>query len=693
MKVHDTNQIRNVAVVGHGDAGKTSLVSALVYAAGAHNRLGKVDDGTTLTDFDEEEKERKISLASGLVQFEHKDHKINLIDTPGYADFIGDAHGGIRAADAVIAVVNGVDGVQVQTDRTWGWAREEGLVGMFVVNALDRERGDFDSVVSALQETFSRTAMPLAIPIGAEQELSGVISLLDMKAYPAPAEGSAGSKPGPIPGELEEAAQAARAALVEMVAEADEALMEAFFEKGDLDDEALRTGLRKAVAAGNIFPVLPSAATRMIGAHAILDAIVTVLPSPAERGDIKAQHPDSEEEITCSPDSSASPAMQVFKTIADQYGTLSVVRVFSGTVNADTSYQNFTRGSTPRFGTLLALTGREQTKVESAPAGDIVAIAKLKDVHTGDSLGEKNHPVAFAPIPFPEPIISFAIRPKNQGEDDKIATAIHRLAEEDPMIHFSHDAETGDQLLSGMGTEHVRVTVSKMEKRFGVAAALEAPKVPYRETIRKRSEITARHKKQSGGHGQFAECKISLEPNKGGGYEFIDKIFGGTISQGFRPAVDKGIQESMKKGPVAGFPVVDVKVTLLDGKEHSVDSSEMAFKVAGSMAFKEAMQKSIPVLLEPVMEILVTAPEDCMGDVMGDLSSRRGRVQGMDSQGSFQAIKAQVPMSEMLEYASALKSMTSDRGSYTMSFSHYDEMPAQMQEKIIAGSKTAEEAS
>jgi len=688
MKVYETNQIRNLVVLGHGDSGKTTMVSALLYAAGAVNRLGRVEDGTAVTDFDEEERERKISISSALVQVEHGDVKINLVDAPGYADFLGDVHAGVRAADAVLSVVHGVVGVQVQTNRTWQWAEDEGLGGMFVVSTLDRERGDFDAALASIRDTFSRAAVPLAIPIGAEHDLEGVVYLLDMKAYPKPAEGQAVAAPGPIPEAMQEAAQKARAALVEMVAEGDESLMEVFFDKGDLDEAALRAGLRKSVAARQIFPVMPAAATQMVGLAPILDAIASVLPSPADRDPRTGKHPDNDDEVICKPDPAEPTAMQVFKTISDQYGTLSLCRVFSGTVKGDTVFQNFTRDSSVRFGHVLALKGREHTQVSEVKAGDILAIAKLKDTHTGDSLGDKARPVVFPPIPFPQPIISFALTPKTLGEDEKIAAAVHRLADEDPIIRFTHDAETGDQLLAGMGTEHVRVTVSKMKKRFGVEADLHAPKVPYRETIKRKAEQMARHKKQTGGHGQFAECKILLEPQeRGGGYEFVDKIFGGSISQGYRPAVDKGIQETMRRGYIAGYPIVDIRVTLIDGKEHAVDSSEMAFKVAGSMAFKEAMAQCAPTLLEPVMEVAVTAPEDCMGDLMGDLSSRRGRVQGMEAQGRLQQIRAQVPMSEMLEYAPTLKSITSDRGSYTMTFSHYEEVPAQIQEKIVADSK------
>jgi len=693
MKVYDTNQIRNLAVVGHGHAGKTSLVSALLYAAGAVNRLGRVEDGTAVTDSDPEEHERKISIACGLAQFEHGGVKMNVIDTPGYGDFIGEARAGIRAADTVLSVVHGVAGPQVQTLRTWRWAEEEGLAGAFVVSLLDRERADFAKGVGSLQETFARGVVPVAIPIGAEHELGGVVNLLDMRAYLRPAEGATTGKVEAIPAGMETAAKAARAALVEMVAEADEALMEAFFAKGDLDDAALREGLRKGMAARQIFPAFPVSSTHLVGIQALLEVIAAVFPSPAARPPQRGKHADSGAEILCAADSAAPLALQVFKTISDQFGTLTLCRVFSGTLKHDSSVNNASRGTSTRFGHLLTLRGREQTAVDEARAGDIVAAAKLKDVHTGDSLGDKSRPVVFPSIPFPEAIISFAISAKNKGEDEKIAAAIHRLSEEDLTLHFYHHPETGDQLLSGMGTEHVRVTVSKMQKRFGVEAILRPPRIPYRETIKKKAETTARHKKQTGGHGQFAECKISLEPlPHGGGYEFVDEIFGGSISQNYRPSVDKGIQESARRGYLAGYPVVDIRVTLLDGKEHDVDSSDMAFKIAGSMAFKEAMAMCAPTLLEPVMHVSVAAPEEYMGDLMGDLSSRRGRVQGMEAQVGMQVIKAQVPMAEMLEYASTLKSITSDRGVYTMSFSHYEEIPVQFQEKVIAEARVAREA-
>jgi len=693
MKVYDTTQIRNLAIVGHGHSGKTSLVSALLYATGAVNRLGRVDDGTAVTDSDPEEHERKISIACGLAQFEHGGVKINLVDTPGYGDFIGEARAGIRAADTVVSVVHGVSGPQVQTLRTWRWAEQEGLAGAFVVNLLDRERADFGKVVSSLQETFARGAVPLAIPIGAEHEFVGVVNLLDMKAYLRPAEGAATGKVEAIPAGMEGAAKAARAALVEMVAEADEALMETFFANGDLDDAALRDGLKKSVAARQIFPVFPASAAHVVGIQALLEAIAAVFPSPAALPARIGKHAETGAEIACAADAAAPLALQVFKTISDQFGTLTLARVFSGTLKHDSNVNNASRNTSTRFGHLLALRGREQTAVEEIKAGDIVAAAKLKDVHTGDSLGDKNRPVVFPPIPFPEAIISFAISAKNKGEDEKIAAAIHRLGEEDLTIHFYHHPETGDQLLSGMGTEHVRVTVSKMQKRFGVEAVLRPPRIPYRETIKKKAETTARHKKQTGGHGQFAECKISLEPlPHGGGYEFVDDIFGGSISQNYRPSVDKGIQESARRGYLAGYPVVDIRVTLLDGKEHAVDSSDMAFKIAGSMAFKEAMALCAPTLLEPVMHVSVAAPEEYMGDLMGDLSSRRGRVQGMEAQNGMQVIKAQVPMAEMLEYASTLKSITSDRGVYTMAFSHYEEIPTQFQERVIAEARAAREA-
>jgi elongation factor G len=689
MKAYESTQLRNVTVLGHGDVGKTTLVSALLYGAGAVNRLGNVDDGTAVTDYDEEEQARKISLSSGIAYAEHGGVKINLVDTPGYANFIGHARGGVRAADTGAIVIHGVEGVQVQTDRVWRWAEDENLAIVFVVNMLDRERADFQEALSGIQDAFSRTAVPVAIPMGKEHDLAGVISLVDMKAYPSPASGSHTSKAVAIPGDLEEAAKEARAALVEMVAEGDEALMEKFFEAGDLEKEELQAGLRKAVQQRQLFPVLPAAATEMAGIQPLLDALIQLTPSPADMPPRKGTVPDSDEEVLGEADGPVS--LQVFKTLSDQFGTFSVFRVCSGTLKKDATLEQFTRGGHERFGNMLVIRGKEHTAVDTFHFGDIGAVAKLKNTHTGDSLGEKSRPVMFPAIAFPEPIISFAIEPKNKGDEDKIAQALHKLADEDPMIRFTHDAETGDQLVSGTGTEHVRVTVSKMQRRFGVEAVLHAPKVPYKETIRKPAEKTARHKKQSGGRGQFAECKIKIEPlPHGGGYEFVDKIFGGSISQGYRPAVDKGIQETAARGVLAGYPVVDFRVTLLDGKEHAVDSSEMAFKIAGSMAFKDCVAEARPTMLEPVMEVVVTAPEDCSGDLMGDLSSRRGRVQGMDALGKQQAIRAQVPMSEMLEYASTLKSITSDRGSYTMHFSHYDEVPGQIQEKLVAAAKAAE---
>ena len=485
---------------------------------------------------------------------------------------------------------------------------------------------------------------------------------------------------------MEEAANAARATLVEIVAEGDEVLMEKFFEGGDLDEEDLLQGLRKGVISRQIFPVVPMVATTMVGIHPLLETIVRLAPSPLDRPPMKAGVPDSEEEISCAPDPSAPVAIQVFKTVADQFGTFSVFRVFSGTLKKDASLDNFgERGGHERFGNLMLLNGKEHQAVDTLHVGDIGAVAKLKNSHTGDTLGDKSRPILFPAIPFPEPIISFAIEPKSKGDDEKIAQALHKLAQEDPMIRFKHDSETGDQLISGMGTEHVRITVNKIQRRYGVQAVLHAPKVPYKETIRRSAEKTARHKKQSGGRGQFAECKIKLEPlPHGAGYEFVDKIFGGSISQGYRPAVDKGIQETAARGVVAGYPFVDFRVTLLDGKEHAVDSSEMAFKVAGSLAFKECVAECKPTMLEPVMDVVVTAPEECSGDLMGDLSSRRGRVQGMDSMGKNQVIRAQVPMAEMLEYAPTLKSITSDRGSYTMALAHYDEVPREIQQKLVA---------
>jgi len=689
MKVYEVSEIRNVGMIGHGAAGKTSLTSALLFCSGAVSRLGKVENGTTVTDYDEEEIHRKVSISSSLCHCEWRKQKLNLIDTPGYGTFIASAKAALRVADAAVAVVCGVAGVEVQTEKAWSFADEFDLPRLLFINKLDRERSSHARALESIQARFGRAAVPLQIPMGSEKDFCGVVNLINLKALTWSRDESGKFEVGPVPSNLESEARAAREKLTEMVAEADEKLMEKFFEGGDLSEEDLRAGLKFAVWGRKVFPVLCGSALLNMGAQPLLDAVVDLLPSPADRGDVKGMDARTQAETVRRPTPDDPYSAFVFRTIADPFsGRISLFRVYSGTIRSDASVHNVTRGVAERFGSISLMQGKELIPVPEVRAGDIAAIPKLKETHTGDSLADKAHPILYKPVVFPEPSISFAIEPKSRGDEDKISSALARLSEEDPTIRVTRDPRTHELLISGTGELHVEVAVAKMRKKFGVEAILHPPKVPYLETIKGRGDAQGRHKKQTGGHGQFGDCKIRMEPlPRGSGFEFVDEIFGGAIPQNFRPAVEKGIQESRLKGYLAGFPVVDFRVILYDGSYHTVDSSEMAFKIAGSLAFKKAMEQARPTILEPIMNVAVETPEDFMGDILGDLNSRRGRVQGMDSQGTTQIVKAQVPMSEMLSYSSALKSITGGRGSYHMELSHYEEAPAQIQTKIIAEHK------
>jgi elongation factor G len=693
MKVFDTPDIRNIALIGHGDSGKTSLASALLYNSGAVNRLGKVDDGTATTDYDDEETERKISLQTSLAHLEWKHKKVNLIDTPGYAAFIADAEVAMSVADTALLLVESVSGVQVITERVFGYAERFQTPIMFVLSKLDRDNASFNRTLDAIHERFGRLAVPIQLPIGKEHDFVGVVNLLTMKACRFAQDGTGKMTQGDIPDDLKEKATESRAALVEMVAETDDALMEAFFEAGDLTDEQLLGGLKTAIVQRKIFPVLCSSATHLIGGQPMLDALVDLAPSPAEKGDAVGTNPKDQSEVSRPVASDQPVSAFIFKTVADPFaGKLSLLRVMTGTLKPDSSVINVGRdGVAERLGNLAILQGKQTTAIGELKAGDLGVIAKLKETQTSDTLAEPAHPILYAPVTFPEPAISYAVEPKSKGDEEKISTALARLMEEDPVLRVRRDARSAELLVSGTGQVHVEVALAKMKRKFGVEAVLHTPKVPYFETIKKKAaNIEGKHKKQSGGRGQFGVCVIDMEPlPQGGGFEFVDKIFGGSIPQNYRPAVEKGIKEAAERGWLAGSPVIDFRVTLTDGKYHNVDSSEMAFKIAGSLAFKEAMQKSRPTILEPIMQVEIVVPEENMGDIMGDLSSRRGKPQGMEAQGHNQIIKAQVPMSEMLDYASTLKSLTSDRGSYTMELDHYDEVPSQIQQKIIEEHRAA----
>ena len=691
MKVYDASNIRNVAVVGHSGSGKTQLVSAMLFGAKMVNRLGRVDDGTTVTDFDEEEIARKHTLSASTAFTEWRSTKINLIDTPGIGNFLSDTRAALRVADAALVVVDAVAGVEVQTEKVWGIAEEIGLPRLIVLNLLDRERASFDRALESVQGALGREVVPIQLPIGAEREFRGAVDLVAMQGVTFSDDGSGDASIGEVPGALSETADTAREALIEMVAEADEALMERFFEAGTLSQEELEGGLRTATRNRQVFPLVCTSAQANVGIGPLLDTIVSCLP-PAADHPLPATDPETGEPLSYDAGDGAPPAAFVWKTIADPFaGRITMFRVAAGALKADSTVHNVTQDGGERLGALAVMQGKTQHPVPELKAGDLGAVAKLKETHTNDTLAEKGSPVRFAPIAFAEPVLSYAIEPKSRGDEEKISGALQRLREEDPTIQYTRDPQTRQLLLSGQGQVHIEVTVAKLKRRFGVEVNLKLPRIPYRETILAATEAHGRHKKQSGGHGQFGDCKIRVEPlARGEDFAFVDEIFGGSIPRQFIPAVEKGIQEARVKGYLAGYPMVDFKVTLHDGQFHSVDSNEMSFKMAGRLAFRDAMERARPTLLEPIMNVEIYAPSDFAGDLMGDLNGRRGRIGGMEPRGASTVIKAQVPMAEMLTYEQQLTSATGGRGSYHMEFSHYEEVPAHLHAKIVADSKADE---
>jgi elongation factor G len=679
-------------VVGHGSSGKTSLVAGCLFLGGVGNRLGRVDDGTALTDFDPEEIERKISIATAIASSEWNKTKINFLDTPGKGVFIQDTRTSMRVSESVLILVDAVAGVEVQTEKVFKFSEEFGLPAAFVVNKVDRENASFERAVASLQENFGRTAIPVHLPIGSEKGFRGIVDLVDLKAYEFEPNGSGKSKAIDIPSGMQDAAAKGHEAIVEMVAEGNDHLMEEFFDKGTIPLEDLVPGLRQAITERKIHPVLANSALLNVGSQTLSDFIVNYLPSPVGVRTIPAvTSAHSTDAVERSTRSDGPLSVFVFKTLADPFaGRLSFLKVFSGTLKTEATVTNHNRGTSERLAHLAIPQGKTPVEIPELHAGDIGVVAKLKDTVTGDTLGDKEHPVFYQKLSYPEPLITFAIEPKSRGDEDKISIALHRLLEEDPTLRFGRDQQTHEMLLSGMGQLHIETIVARLKKRFGVEVTLKPPKVPYRETIRGRADVQGRHKKQSGGHGQYGDCKIKMEPlPRGGHFEFVNEIFGGAIPKNFIPAVEKGILESAARGYLAGYPVVDFRVILYDGSYHDVDSSEMAFKIAGSLAFKKAMEVASPVLLEPIMNVEVYAPDVYAGDLMGDLNGRRGRVQGMEAKAGNQVIKAQVPMSEMLSYAPTLTSMTQGRGDYTMEFSHYEVVPNQIAEKIVSQAKAA----
>lgn len=689
MALRDPAKIRNIAVVGHRGTGKTSLVEALLFTTGVKNRLGTVMDGTTTMDYDEDEIKRQMTISAGLAHVEWLENKMNLIDTPGEASFINEALGVLPVVETALVVINAVNKVEVQTERLWKRARELGVARVAAVNMMDRERAYFTEAIEALRVRFGDEVVPLALPIGEEGEFEGLVDVLTNKAYIYSQTSGKGAEV-PVPDELKEALDEAREVLVDRVVESDDTLLEKYLEGNELSEQEIAAALKSALIRGWIAPAIPICATKNIGTDRLLD-LLAATPSPVEFPARKAYAGgDGDQEITVENDVTAPAALFVFKTIYDQFsGRVNLARLFAGKISTNTQLLNMRTGDKERTGNILLMQGKEVKSIEEAGAGDIVALAKLKDTGTGDTLCDPAQPVRFPPYEFPPAAISFAITPKARGDEEKVSNGLKRLSEEDPAMEVRFDYQTKEMLISGTSQVHVEVILEKLKRRFGVEVELHPPRVPYRETIRKKASAQGRHKKQTGGRGQFGDCWIEIEPlPRGEGYQFEDAIFGGAIPRNFIPAVEKGIVEAMEHGVLAGYPVVDVKVKLYDGSYHPVDSSELAFKLAGSLAWNKAMSEADPVLLEPVMNVEVIAPEENMGDIMGDLSSRRGRPQGSESMGEMQVIRAQVPLAEMLNYAPQLRSMTGGRGSFTMEFSHYEEVPPHLAEKIIAEAKS-----
>jgi elongation factor G len=686
------DRIRNVALIGHRGSGKTSLHEALLFEAGVINRMGKVEDGSTVSDFEADEQEREMSIGAGLASFEYDDRKINLIDTPGEPSFIADTVASLRVVDAAVVVVNAVMGVEVHTERLWQRADSEGLARLVFVNMLDRERADFFRALESLQGAFGNHVVATEIPIGSEHEVRGVVDLIDMKAFIAQGEGRGAADEQEIPEELQAQAQEYREKLMDEVAENSDTLMERYLEGEEIDHDEIVTVLKQGVTAGKIFPVTCGIATKNLGTSRLLDALVEDLPSPAMRGPIKALDGEGEE-MEVAPDEEGELVAYVFKTLADPYaGRLNLFRTFSGALSGDSQVTNVTRRAKERIGQLLVSQGKEHEQVSELGAGDIGAVAKLKETRAGDVLATKDAKISFPPLDLPTPVMAFAFEPKTKGDEEKAASAIRRLEEEDPTLDVHRDQQTGEQIIAGLTQVHVEVIVDRMKSRFGAEIELHPPRVPYLEAIRKPAKAHGRYKKQTGGRGQFGDCHIEIAPGDAGtGFEFEDAIKGGVIPKGFIPAVEKGIAEAMHHGILAGYPVKDLKVRLYDGQYHRVDSSENAFKVAGSMAFKQAMEQADPVLLEPIMLLTVVVPEDVVGDVVGDLNSRRGRPLGMEAKGSVTEIKAEVPMAEVLDYAPDLRAITGGRGDYTMEFARHEEIPSHLAQKVISEARDEEE--
>jgi elongation factor G len=670
---YTTKDIRNIALISHAGSGKTSFAEAIVYNAGASNRFGKVDDGTSVSDYSEDEIERKVSISASILSFKYSNKRINIIDAPGYADFMGEILSALNAADSAILLVDAHDGIQVGTEKTWTMASELGLAKVIFLNKLDKENVNFYSAVELIKEKFGNSCVPVNMPIGTWPEFKGAVDLLDKTAIDK------------LSGEDKEKASELRNSLIETIAEKNDELLERYLEGKELSPEEIKNGFNKAVSNKELFPVYCGSATMNIGIKELMASAFDALPSPAEGVIRKAKDPNTNQVKEIKSDTSGSFGAFVFKTVSDPYvGQLTIFRVYSGSIKADASFYNSTKSTTERIGHILSVFGKEQRAVTEAIAGDIVAVAKLKDTLTGDSLCAEKDKVVFDPINFPEPAISFSIKPKTRGDEDKISIALHKLTNEDQTFKTKREEQTKELIISGMGDLHLDIMINRLKKRFGVDVEKGTPKVAYKETIKKIIKLQGKYKRQTGGHGQYGDCWLQIEPlERGKGFEFVDKVVGGVIPKNYIPSIEKGVVEAMSKGALAGYQIVDMRVSVYDGSYHEVDSSDMAFKIAGGMALRKGVMEANPILLEPIMDVDVIVPEEFMGDITGDLNSRRGRIAGMDVAGKYQVVKAKVPIAEMSKYASELKSITGGRGSYSMRFSHYDEVPAKSAQAII----------
>ncbi len=685
----DVANVRTFAIISHGGAGKTSLAEAMLFDAGAATRLGKVDENSSVLDFEPEEVKRKATISSSIYSFTWKKQLFTLIDTPGDFNFIAETKTSMQAGDAVVVLADAVDGVRVQTEKVWEFAGEFGQPRMIFVSKMDRERADFAKTVQDIENNFSKACVPLQIPIGSAETFKGVVDILSGKAFIYEQGESGQFTTTDMPADLAESAALYREAIVEHVAESSDELLEKYLETGELSPDEIKGALRTSIISGKLIPIACGSGTANIGIQPLLDLIAECMPSPLDRGPVKGSSVKGDLELARDPDSEGPFSSLVVKTVSDPYaGRLSILRIFSGTLVPDSTVLNANKGVKERFGQLLRLKGKTQEPIQTAGPGEIVAVAKLKETVTQDTLCSERDPIVFPAVDLPPAIYSLAVEPKTKGDEEKIFSSLSRLMEEDLTLKLDRNDETREMILSGMGEIHIETIVDKLRRKFGVEVNLKLPKVSYKETIKGKTRVQHKYKKQSGGRGQYGDCTIEMEPlPRGQGFHFYDKIVGGVIPRQYIPAVEKGIAEALHEGTLAGYPVVDFKVDLVDGSYHTVDSSEMAFKIAGSMAFKKAMAEARPTLIEPIMEMEITVPDDAMGDIIGDLNSRRGRVLGMETKGKKQVVKAAVPLSEVLKYAPDLRSMTAGRGLFTMKLSHYEEVPGPLQEKIIELSK------